>query len=432
MKIFDSFIRLDYLMKKIIMYNTAKIFLVSSILLILLTFQNAYSDLSNDTLIYDGFEVVHSFGMDTTDHWWVITTPYTGQYRVIIDGIESDSYYEIKHLSFSPDGKRWAYFALNAVQWYLVTNDTIISLPGNGAGELLFSDDSKRLIYSYMFNEEEHIIVGKRKYIVINRSGKLITNYNGTRLAFMMRRAGSYVLNINGTETTVYDEIIPVGFWNDGRFIYAGRNSVNWRIYKGDEEITEVYSSVTETAINRFGTVFAALVTLMSGHTVCIMLSDEYISLIESKKYESGKNLVLHPELSMYSFSATLNNNNYIVYSGAEYYAGKEASEPFFSYDGSELIYIGCDVSCSIFINGKKYPVTSDFATDRKIAIKPGGETVAYTTSSNLVLRYLDRNYYVAGMMVDLTGDVRYNWREARYEALGMINGRVYLLTIAT
>ncbi|MDQ1266492.1 MAG: hypothetical protein QG635_1644, partial [Bacteroidota bacterium] len=242
-------------------------------------------------------------------------------------------------------------------------------------------------------------------------------------------RGDNLVININGSESTLFDEIKPMGFWWDGKFVFAARSGDRWRIYKGDEEISDIYRSISEVAINLYGTAAGASAALSSGKMVAILFSDEYREPLISKQYNSVSNIALHPEVPLLSFGADWEGTNYVVLSSTEYFAGPEYSKPAFSYDGSELYFIGCDIDCFVSINGRRCPTKTMLEINYKYAYKPGSRTMAYSTSSTMIVRYLDTQELYAGMMVDRIIPPRYNWRMRRYETLGNVSGKLYLLT---
>ncbi len=399
-------------------------------LLIFVSFVELRADLSRDYLLLDGTEEIHNIGMDTTHHWWAVTKPFTGQYRLIIDGIRSESYAELTYPVFSPDGERWAFFAKDNVQWYLVTDDSVMILPGTDPGAMEFSPNSQHLVYSYYEAGDEYIVWKNRVIRVYQRFGRYYLSNNSERIAFIGKRAGGYVINVNGKESIPYDTVIVAGFWYDGRIVYAGRNGFSWQVYKGEESITDPYINIRELTINLYGTVAGCLASSMSGQTQGVLFSDEYYEPLITRPYPVAANFILHPELPMMAFSAEYEGEEIVVLNATEYAGGEDTGYPHFTYDGSELYYVGCRIDCFVNINGRRYDVYTGLTWQKDIAVKPKSRTIAYCTSTSLVMQYLDRKMNVAGMMVDATIDPRYNWREGRYETLGILNNRLYLMTI--
>jgi len=103
-------------------------------------------------------------------------------------------------------------------------------------------------------------------------------------------------------------------------------------------------------------------------------------------------------------------------------------SKPTFTYDGSELYFIGCDIECFVNINGRKYSIPANLPFKTICAKKPGSLTIAYSSSSSMVVRSLDNNRIIASRVFDKLTQPRYNWRRDEYEALGVINNRLYMI----
>lgn len=172
----------------------------------------ALADKCSDILLLDGSEKLAAFGLDTTHHWWAVTEPFTNKYRLYVDGVHSAVYNSLNNLVFSPDGNRWACFVQDNLHWYLITNDTIIALPGTDIGEIHFSSNSEVLAYSYFEGDLETIIYGYKQIQVYQRFSNFYVNHNGTNVAFTGYRSNAMVVNIGGVESTTYDTIIPIGF----------------------------------------------------------------------------------------------------------------------------------------------------------------------------------------------------------------------------
>src|SRR5690606_16436642 len=54
------------------------------------------------------------------EHWAAIMEPQTGRQYVVVDGEPQDEYATIQEFTFSPDGKRHAYWGRSPTGWYLV------------------------------------------------------------------------------------------------------------------------------------------------------------------------------------------------------------------------------------------------------------------------------------------------------------------------
>ncbi|MFC2130761.1 hypothetical protein ACFLSQ_04955 [Bacteroidota bacterium] len=383
-----------------------------------------------DYMLLDGGENLVTYGMDTTQHWWAVTQPFEESYRLIIDGQKSDVYKEIKQLTFSADGKRWACFVKNNVEWFLMTNDTLISIHGNEIGEIEFSPNSRHIVYSFYEANDEIIVYKGKRIRTYLRTGRILLSNNAERIAWVSNRSNGFVLNISGKETEVYDNIIPIGFWYNAEMLWAAKNGDVWEIYKGSESISDVYLNISEAAINLGGNVAAALATEQSGKHVGILISDEYYEPLVGSLYDQTYNLILHPSLPLLAYNAENIGQKLVILNTAEYYGGKESTgAPVFTHDGEDLYFLGCDIHCFVNINGRKYTLNSEIPINRFYAKKPGSNTIAYSTNSSMVVKDIETNGMYAGMMVDELISPRYNWRNSTYETLGSIGNRLYLMT---
>ncbi|MFH1051463.1 MAG: hypothetical protein V1779_11110 [bacterium] len=387
-----------------------------------------------DYMLLDGSEQLVTFGMDTTKNWWAITEPFTENYRLIINGHPSNDYKELRQLVFSPDGMRWAFFAKNNTQWFLNMNDTIIPIPGSDVGQIEFSPNSQKVVYSYFEGFEELIVVGDKKIRAYQRdyenNPKIYLSRNGEKYAWISNRGSGYSLNINGIETNVYDEIKPIGFWYDSKMLWACRSYDLWEIFKDDESISENYTGIFETAINLKGNVAGFLASEQSGKQVAVLISDDFYEPLIGNRYDYVSNLVLHPYLPMIAYNANLHQVEFVVLNNTEYTGGKEQTgTPEFTHDGEDLFYIGCDFLCFVNVNGRKYALNNEISLDRYYAKKPESNTICYVTSTSMIVRDIENNEMYAGMMVDNLISPRFNWRTNTYETLGSIGNRLYLMT---
>lgn len=403
---------------------------IPAILIFLFVFKiSSYAEGLTDFMLLDGGEKLIEYGMDTTHHWWAVTQPFSERYRLIVDGKKTDVYQKLSNLTFSPDGKKWACFAVDNNRWNVLTNDDVFGLPGTGAGELVYTPDSDFLVYSYFDGELETIIFGNRKIEVLNRTGRLYVSHGARKIAFTGYRLDKMTLNVNGVEGPLFDEILPFGFWWDGTFLYAAKSGYTWQIFMGDKVISDVYTNVAYPLLNLNGDVAAAVVSMTSGYRSAIMISDEYYEPLVSNPYDAVSDLVLHPYLALSAFSAQKDFRNMVVMSSAEYFAGENAGKPSFTHDGSEVFFTGCAFECFFSVNGRIWTIIESIPPENIYAKKPGSNTIAYSLGSNMIIRRLGQKGFEAGMMVDEILSPRFNWRQNRYEALGRISEKLYLLT---
>ena len=394
----------------------------------------SYSQEYNEELLLDGLDQLVFFGIDTTGHWWAATTPFKDRYRIYINTFQSEIYEDIIDLTISPDGEQWAFWGIQSGTVNLIHRDefgVINTLPLNATdvGDIVYSPDGKQFAYSYFQGDNEIINLPFKQITVVNRNkNKLFIDNSGNQYAFVGQRGNKYVMNINGRESTVYDDIKPIGFWHKGTFMYAGFNGNTWEIVNGTKTIGSSYWRVIDKQINKYGTVMAVLVQLATGRCMSITFSDEYYEPIYGRTYDDTWGLALHPKDVLIGYGAKEHHKYYILQNRTEYYATQNISAPFYSNNGDELIFIGMgEYGPYISVNGARTDIRIGLYTDDKIAKKPNSETLAFTNNVSLHLYDYNRNILKSGNMYDKLTAAIYNRRTNSYEALATIYNRLYL-----
>ncbi|HPU23155.1 MAG TPA: hypothetical protein PL149_03240 [Candidatus Kapabacteria bacterium] len=393
---------------------------------------NLSAQLCFDFQIWDGSEKVKQYGIDSTGNWWIITEPFSNFNRLIVNGEQLDEFHQISPPIFSRNGKRWATFGEYQGSWYLITEKDIIELKATSPGNLVFTNNSNFLTYSYFIANLEYIILPDKTIEVYGKQGSFYVNQDATKFAFKGMRGTKFVLNINGKESDTFEEIIPIGFWKDDGFVYAARNGFNWQVYKNFAPITRTYSNIKEPLINPEGSVLAFIATTFSNHQIAVTIADEFFEPLESRQYDLVSYLSLHPELPIVTFFAKKDNFPLICVNTAEYSTTNETSPPYFSSDGNDIYFIGCDFACFVSINGIRYNLKHNLAPQTKLAIKPNSKTIAFSSSCSMNLLFLETSRMHSGMMVDRILAPIYNSKTKRYETIGQIGNRLYLLTCRT
>lgn len=379
--------------------------------------------------LLDGSEELYTFGMDSTFHWWAVTKPFSNKYRMYIDGYESDVYDSFTEPVFSPNSYNWGYFAEYNGRFNLIVNDSIIYVNAVEPGDLVFAGINDVFAYSYKDNSQEKIIFNGRTISTYNKSGRLFISPYGRKYAYQADRGSGKILNINGKETTLYDDIIPFGFWHDGRFMYAAKIGYGWEVFLNEESQTQTFDNIYEFKINRFGTNAAFIGVINNSGVRAVLISDEYYEPLIGRTYDGISGLVLHPEYPLLAYKAKYNTNYFIVFNNTEYTGKEEVGTPQFTHNGDELFFLGCNIDCSLNINGKNYPLKQNFNVNGKYAIKPDSKTFAYTSSTSLIIYDLLTDEYDISFMVDYISYPRYNRVHNLYEAIGTINNKLYLIT---
>ncbi|MCX7879392.1 MAG: hypothetical protein N2517_01895 [Ignavibacteria bacterium] len=383
-----------------------------------------------DFLIYDGLEKVLKYSIDTTSNWYILTQPYSGELRYIISGEETATFKEVTPIVFSPDGTRWAFAGRDNTSWHIVTSDTSFPVFAEKIIELGFSNNSEIFYYLIRNGMETKINFNGQNIDILNFYGKVFISYNGRKVAFVLQKGRSQSLVIpNEFISEDFDQVAPLGFWNDENFIYAGRRGHFWQIYKNSEPLAEQFVELIDMKINREGSSAVFLIRRNAYDELAVLYSDKYSEPIFTKSYHSVSNLCLHPSEPLFAFTATKDIDRFIVYGGAEYPLGQFEAMPFFTHDGSELFYCFCHIECYFYVNGKRFTLPGGVKCLSQIARKPNTSTIAYTNSTHLVMLNYFSKVQFSGIMVDETSPVIFNYRTQRYEALGRIGNKIYLLT---
>jgi hypothetical protein len=387
-------------------------------------------DKCNDYFILGNGENIEAYGMDSTYHWWAVTKPFSDRYRMIIDDFESNSYVNLGFPVFSPNGEKWAFYAQDVNSIYLETSDTITQINCNEFGNIYFSGNSEIMAYSYKIDNLTNFVLGENIFKNLqNVNSNFYINYEGNSFAYTTNRNGLSAIILNQEEIGTFEQIKIIGFWNDGSIFYAGKLGEYWRVYRNKEVISENYLLISEMQVNLAGSFLVYNATLINGQKQVYFYFDELNNIQSSRLYQNISNLIIHPYLYLYGFRATNTTNELVAISNTEYASTLNASAPKFTFDGNEIYYIYCDNNCFLAVNGKNYRLKNQFDTQTSIVKKPFSESFAYSTNANLVVYDLETQIMYSGMMVDRIIAPRYNRFENRYETLGLINNRLYLLT---
>lgn len=403
--------------------------LLFAIFLFFVSVAQSNAERIQDEVLMTSTEQIYSYGIDSTGHWWTITMPFHGNYRVYIDGENVGTFLEILDPVFSHDGNSWAFFGKDHTNWYLNTSAGMLDFQATKFGTIAFSGDSRTLAYSYFEGSQEYLHIKDKKINILDRDSRLFLDYEGRNFAFAFKR-GSYAgININGEELDLFDQVLPIGFWKDGKFIYAGRQGDVWEVYKDDEEISESYGNITEGAINLEGTCAVVIAQRQSGKFLSVLFSDEFYEPLEGLTYEWAGNLALHPYEALFAHNASSEVADFVVMNSTDYEGGNYGNTfPEFTHDGEEMYYIGCNIDCFLSLNGLKLSINTALDLDNYYAVKPLSKTVAYSTSATMIIWDLNTEVQHTGRLLDGISVPRYNWRTGRYEAIGVWGQRLFML----
>lgn len=404
-----------------------KIFIILLSLAIVIPVQCA-GNKCGEILLLDGSEQVIGYGLDSTNHWWAVTQPFTSQMRLWVDGKKTEVFQEVKKPVFSPDGLTWTTFGLaqNGI-WNVIYPDSVIPIIATEPRDVFFGRTGEAAIV-YAQGDMEMLRWKGKELTLIQRVGNIAIDCYGMNYAYVSRRAGGRTIISARGESPLYEDINLFGIWHDGRPIYAAANGSQWRVYIGDEPQSRIYDNITNCVLNQFCNV-AAFVGRQGSSYTATLLNHEYYEPVESKAYLSIDNLTLHPLSPVFAFRG-LNQQQIpkIIFSSTEYAAARESSRPIFSYNGEELSFLNTDVDVGVNINGKRYVIQRGLDLNIPYSLKPNSRTISFSTGVAMVMLDIEKNLSYAGMMVEETSPPRYNRFNGYYEAIGRMNQRLYLM----
>ncbi len=389
-----------------------------------------------EELLLDGSVPLKTFGIDSTRNWWAITEPFNGQLRVWINGIESQTYIDLKGLVFSPSGDNWAYFGRLNSGWNVVTNTEMIPINAYSSddvkfnGEIQFSRIGEKLAYSYTESNQEYLHFNNKKVMMNNRSGSFFINQNGNKYAYVSKRGNSYIIDINGRESQLFDAIKPIGYMNNDKFMYAAKNGNLWEVFSEDKVLTEGYKNISEVAINPAANTAAVIAQLSNDYFTTVLFNNDYIEPLYGGQYDILENLVIHPNDALIACTGMLNHAYFVLLNNTEYGSEEFCQAPKFSYEGSELFFMTCRLSCYLVINGKKHKMSGFVSPNINFAKKPNSMNISYAGPNSIMLQEIESGELYASLIIDRIADPIYNWKTNYYETVASIGQRLYLLGI--
>jgi hypothetical protein len=381
-------------------------------------------------MLLDGSEPLISIGIDTTGHWWAVTSPFSKRYALTIDskkGMDVDS---LKAPIFSPDGEKYAYPIMKNGVWYIITNDSTIPIGAGIPGYIGFSRFGI-LAYTVIDGQSERLHILREEdlftQVLINRIGDIALSFDGSQFAYRSRSAGGISLILNETELGRFDECLMAGFMIDNSLVFAGKQGELWRIHKNDEEMLSA-QFLKFLQINQSGNSFGCAYgngTRVTG----FLYSSEFIKPLETQSYDRIDDIVLHPFEPMLGMAAFKTGMNIIVMNTAEYDAGLNVGPIRFTHDGQELYLCGdSQQDPFIIVNGQKFMQKNALDINRSYAMSPKSGTFAYATSSAMIMQRMSDGFTFAGMMADYVTAPIFNHRANAYQSLGIVNNRLFLM----
>src|SRR5690606_31670644 len=130
--------------------------------------------------------------------------------------------------------------------------------------------------YSFFETNWGVVRIGNEEIRAYRKKPGLWVDHLGRQVASVVQSSNQEVVKVNGKQLNAFDKVYPVGFWNDGDFIYVGQFGGYSQVYKGKVAISETYLNVPDIKINRKGNVVAYLAYMTNKRYVAKLISDEF------------------------------------------------------------------------------------------------------------------------------------------------------------
>lgn len=394
------------------------------ILTTLVVTQAASSQRCNDQFVLDGSEPVVSFGIDTTGHWWAITSPFSQLHTLYVDGDKYGPFHGITPPVFSPTNSGW-------VTRFLVNQQRGILTP-NG-GRIIDCDTVTDTFYS----ADGNVIwtVFRRGHEWLARSDidsfRMLdplhwkVSIDGMGFAYVGRRGTGMAAIVNGVEGAVNDEVRLCGYWHDGDPVLITRTGSQWQLSIGSTTLVEGGAVLLNCIVNRFGTVLAAQVSEAGGNMFGLLYDNSMVQPWRTPPLDRITNLVMHPSDALIAYVGEQRSRRLVGFNAALYPGGRENGPLAFTHDGSNLVYVMRDADNNIVIDGKAYRVSVRAGVNESVAMDPLTRRIAYSSTSTMVLVDPEEDSMELARMMDEMGVTIFDWRKRRFVALGLFGGRL-------
>lgn len=156
----------------------------------------------------------------------------------VINGVESAPAERMVSLSFSSDGRRFAYVAFRTEQWFVEFNGTSEGpYQGIAAGSLAFSPDGTRIAYAAKRAERWYIVLDGQEIGPYDGTGAIAFDVDGSRSAHVSYRGEQAIVVIDGDER-------PAGRWAGNLVLGRHRERFAYLSIQGAKMLAVVDGSV--------------------------------------------------------------------------------------------------------------------------------------------------------------------------------------------
>jgi Tol biopolymer transport system component len=271
------------------------------------------------------------------------------KWAVVVDGKQGKEEYDwIEDPVFSPDSRRLAYVAMNAVASragdYFVILDGEEGKSYNSIRSLAFSPDSKQVVYIAQRADKWLLVAdgkeGKEYDSFGGEYGKsIVFSPDGGRIAYVAQRSGKWFVVVDNEEGREYDFVAVTDFSPDGKhigYIAAVFDSKREAVVKRLAVVDKTEYEDSFVPIFRPDGNLGAYTVVRDNKPVAFVVNG-----VKEKEYEEVKeSVIFSPDGKRMAYVAKRNGKEFAVVDGTE---GKEYDSvciPVFSPDSKRIVYV--------------------------------------------------------------------------------------------
>ncbi len=382
-----------------------------------------------DVLLLDAVERVRTMNLDSTGHWWAVTQPFEDLMGLIVDGKAYGPYESVLNPRFSFDGSNFAASVKVQGRWVVRTIEDSIPLEGDVLYDTYLPSMSSTPWWIHGNGADMRISTFQQSYRCASAPQGLCSDPTGTIVAWVESRGTQFALLVNGREAAIADDVLLGGILADGSVVHARKFGLRWWVYAGTQEIAPSLAAVSQLMVNTNGTACAWAALDAAGFQRVYCYSAEMNNPWMSVPLEHAAGVVISPVEALVAAKVILNGNPMVLYNGAMYPAGKQTGPLAFSNDGGTLCYGGVDGDPFVCINGKRHWVKGSVNLTVPLLLDNSNTAVAWPSATTLAYVNVETNILRLGKMCDVMGPAVYNKQSKSFMALGLVTGRLFLLT---
>ncbi|MCO6467008.1 MAG: hypothetical protein J5I53_10370 [Bradyrhizobiaceae bacterium] len=382
-----------------------------------------------DELLLAAKGTLVKYDIDTTGHWWAITQPFERYQQLVVDGEDYGTWDSVEVPVFAYDGSRWAARVVRSGEYAIVTETDTLRRTKPVSG-VRFAAQGTQLWWIEHEGNVSTITDGDRTYTTTYPIESIHLDPMGVAVAWVERRPELSVLMRNGAEIARAQQLTLYGVWNDLQCLYSTSTANQTTLFVGETELASDIKRMFKVTVNPMATVVAWQSADAIGQVRTYLYTDTYAQPWEGPVVDSpDQQLALSPFDALVAYRTIRHGAKLVGYNSAMYPGGQQTSPPVFSHDGAVMVYCSKDNGDYVVVNGKRLVVKAGVPTTDLVAVNPSGTSVAWCSGTTLVTVDLEFSRMQMGMMCDTMGRAIYDWRTGTFKALGVMSGRLYLLT---